>query len=278
MRTNLNDYRASEREQSRIHDLFALMPEKGGRALDIGARDGYLSRLLTERFGQVVALDIEKPDINHPSIESVKGNVCHLDFEDESFDLVVCAEVLEHIPPPTLPAACHEISRVARQAVVIGVPYKQDLRCGRSTCRSCGQTNPAWGHVNAFDEIRLQELFGSLGLTRTSFAGQNKDLTNALSVALMDFAGNPFGTYTQEETCVHCGANLVQPSRRSPLQRGASRLAFIVNGLQRAFTPPRANWLHARFEKHASGVTADNAKPSPSQIAAQCEGGSDALK
>lgn len=269
MRANLSEYRASEREQVRIHDLFSLMPDKGGRALDIGARDGYLSKLLADRFGHVVALDLEKPDINHPRIESVKGNVCDLDFEDDSFDLVVCAEVLEHLPTHTLPAACREIARVGRQAIVIGVPYMQDLRCGRSTYRSCGKTNPAWGHVNAFDEIRLQALFGSLGLTRTSFAGQNKDFTNALSVALMDFAGNPFGTYAQEEACVHCGAKLQQANGRSPLQRGASRLAFMVNGLQRSFTPTRANWLHARFDKPATGAAAENAQPSPAQTAAQ---------
>jgi len=269
MRANLSEYRASEREQARIHDLFALMPDKGWRALDIGARDGYLSKLLAERYGQVVALDLEKPNINHPRIVSVKGNVCHLEFEDDSFDLVVCAEVLEHLPPVMLPAACREIARVARLAIVIGVPYKQDLRCGRSTCRTCGKNNPAWGHVNAFDEVRLQELFGSLGQPHISLAGQNKDFTNAFSAALLDFAGNPFGTYMQEELCVHCGAKLLQPNGRSLLQRGASRLAFIVNGLQRAFTPPMANWLHARFDKPAAGGVAEKAQPSPSQTVAQ---------
>lgn len=251
MAIDLSAYRASEREQARIRDLFGLLPEKGSNALDIGARDGFLSVLLAERFDHVVALDLEKPELTHPRIEPVKGNASQLAFEDDSFDLVICAEVLEHIPPHLLPNACREISRVARQVVVIGVPYKQDLRCGRSTCRACGRPNPAWGHVNSFDETRLRELFGALQPTRFSFVGENNYRTNAIAVALMDFAGNPYGTYAQEEACVHCGAKLQPPSGRSLLQKGASRLAFILNNFQRAFTHPGANWIHARFEKGA---------------------------
>ncbi len=269
MAIDLSAYRASEREQARIRDLFELVPEKGGNALDIGARDGFLSLLLAERFDHVVALDLEKPDITHPHIEPVKGDASRLAFENDSFDLVVCAEVLEHIPPYLLPDACREISRVARQVVVIGVPYKQDLRCGRSTCRACGWTNPAWGHVNSFDEARLRDYFGVLQPPRFSFVGENNYRTNAISVALMDFAGNPYGTYAQEEACVHCGVKLQPPAGRSSLQKGASRLAFMLNKFQRAFTRPGANWMHARFEKSSPETTEQISKRALSQAPAR---------
>ena len=36
-----------------------------------------------------------------------------------------------------------------------------------------------------------------------------------LSTLLLDLAGNPFGTYDQEEPCIHCGAKLKPPPRRS---------------------------------------------------------------
>jgi 2-polyprenyl-3-methyl-5-hydroxy-6-metoxy-1,4-benzoquinol methylase len=108
--------RTSDLERARTRDLFDLIPKQGKIALDIGARDGYFSILLAERFDRVVALDLEKPDIDHPRIESVKGDACQLDFGDSTFDLVVCAEVLEHIPTDLLervligkasPLGCH---------------------------------------------------------------------------------------------------------------------------------------------------------------------------
>jgi SAM-dependent methyltransferase len=249
--TDLSAYRASGREQQRIGDLLALMPASGTSALDVGTRDGHLSRLLAERFARVVALDLEQPTIDHPRVECRQGDVTKLPFADSCFDAVLCAEVLEHIPTEALENACRELIRVTRTALVIGVPYKQDLRFGRTTCRNCGTTNPPWGHVNAFDEERLAALFAPLAVARISYVGSTRDAANPLAVALMDFAGNPYGTYEQEETCVHCHERLDAPGPRTILQRAATRLAFGLNGLQRCMTSAHAAWIHVRFDKHS---------------------------
>ena len=250
MAIDLITYRSSEREQERIADLLDLIPKSGNCVLDVGARDGYLSRLLAERFNHVVALDLEKPAIVHPRIEPVKGNAAALAFEDDWFDTVVCTEVLEHIPVHLLDRACHEIGRVANRAVIIGVPYKQDIRYGRTTCRICGKANPPWGHVSAFEESRLQELFHNLSLMRLSYVGTSHEVTNAFSAALLDFAGNPYGTYEQDELCIHCGNKMPPPTKRNALQRVATRAAYLLNSAQRRFTSVRASWIHARFDKY----------------------------
>lgn len=251
---DLAAYRHSEREQARTSDLLALMPAGGRLALDVGARDGHLSKLLAERYETVVALDLARPAIDHPRVTPIQGDACNLAFADRTYDLVVCSEVLEHIPPSMLGRACAEISRVAKSAVVIGVPYKQDIRFGRTTCRGCGRANPPWGHVNAFDEGRLQGLFGTLNLSTTTYVGSTRDATNVLAAALMDFAGNPYGTYGQEEGCVHCGAELSPPAERTFAQKLATRAAFVAQRMQAAVTRPRGNWIHMRFDKAAAHV------------------------
>lgn len=249
MPSRLTEYRASPAEQQRISDLFALLPTSGASALDIGARDCYLARKLAERFDRVVALDLEKPDVEHPGIEPVAGNVTGLPFDDNQFDAVLCAEVLEHIPEHLLAKACSEIARVARNKVVIGVPYRQDLRCGRTTCQCCGKSNPPWGHVNSFDERRLQLLFNTLVWERASFVGTSKESTNWLSTGLLNYSGNPFGTWQQDESCVHCGAAIGSPASRTFSQRIATRLAFLLNKLQACFVTPHGNWIHVLFSK-----------------------------
>ena len=45
-----------------------IIPKGKDSVLDVGARDGYLSRLLTEHFTSVTALDLEKPSIAHDRI------------------------------------------------------------------------------------------------------------------------------------------------------------------------------------------------------------------
>lgn len=244
---DLTAYRASERERERVSDLMALLPERGRRALDIGARDGHLSRLLAERFDEVVALDLEQPAIVHPRVTPVRGNAAALAFDDGAFDAVLCAEVLEHVPPTELNRVAAEIARVTGGCAVIGVPYRQDIRHGRTLCRHCGRRNPPWGHVNAFDERRLTTLFDGLSIDCTSYVGTTRERTNALSATLMDYAGNPYGTYEQEEGCVHCGHRLTTPAARSLPQKIATRAAHLLQRAQTRLARPRPNWIHVRF-------------------------------
>ena len=247
---DLTDYRNKEIEKARTDDLMALVPSDCGMAaLDIGARDGWLSSLLAERFDRVTALDLEKPTIAHPKILCIKGDATDLTFDSEEFDLVFCAEVLEHIPSRNLPKACSEIERVAKSYIIIGVPFKQDIRISRTKCFTCGKRNPPWGHVNSFDEHRLKKLFPLCDTKKISFVGENNECTNALSVLLMDFAENPYGSYHQEETCVHCGAKLIKPPQRNIVQKVSTRMAFYIKNIQQHFHSPHPNWIHILFEK-----------------------------
>lgn len=245
------EHEKSAAEQDRINDLLRLMPRGQETALDVGAKDGYISALLTDLYPSVTALDLERPRIAHDRVVCVKGDVTHLDFPDDSFDTVLCAEVLEHIDSRSLVKACSELARVARRHVVIGVPYRQELRADRMTCASCGERNPPWGHVNSFDENRLIGLFGELECEAVSYVGSENDATNFLSTWLLDVAGNPYGTYGQEEPCAHCGSRLLQPPSRRLYQRAATRIAMLVNGAQRQVVRPHANWIHLRFGKRS---------------------------
>lgn len=246
---DLTAYRHSENEQARTRDLLSLMPSSGKLALDVGARDGHLSKLMADRFELVVALDLSRPSIDDGRVATVQGDACHLPFANDSFDLVACCEVLEHIPPPLLTSACAELARVARGSVIIGVPYKQDIRFGRTTCQHCGRVNPPWGHVNSFDEQRLHALFAPLATARVTFVGERSESTNGLAAALMDFAGNPYGTYSQDEPCIHCGRYIGRPLPRSFAQKVATKAAFALTQLQGLVSSPRANWIHLRLEK-----------------------------
>src|SRR5262247_2539049 len=243
-------YRNIPLERDRISDLMNIMPKGHDSVLDVGARDGYLSRLLTEHFASVTALDMEKPSIAHDRINCVEGDVTRLEFASGSFDVVLCAEVLEHIPGKGLEQACRELSRVAKSHVVIGVPYRQDTRLERTTCQSCGRSNPPWGHINVFDERRLTELFLPLRKVGVTFVGYSRSRPNALSSWLMDVAGNPWGTYDQEEVCIHCGQEIRNPAERNLAQKFYSRLAFSLNAAQSRFISARPNWIHMVFDKH----------------------------
>lgn len=246
---NISVARLKPTEQVRISSLIGLAKNGATSALDVGARDGYLSSLLANKVERVVALDLLKPVVDDPRIICVEGDASALSFRDEEFEIVLCAEVLEHIPEPTLSLVCKELVRVTSRHLIIGVPLKQDLRLCRSTCGNCGSTNPPWGHVNSFDEKRLAALFAPLRIDATEYIGKAPPGTNFLSAWLMDFAGNPFGTYEQDEACCSCSKDIGVPMQRTVIQRVATRVATLLQRTQAMLHREHANWIHIRFSK-----------------------------
>src|ERR1700750_239087 len=103
---NILEYRSAPTERERTADLIRLLPKNRTSVLDVGARDGYFSEILKKYFHRVVALDLVKPAWEIAGVETVAGDATSLQFAENSFDCVFCAEVLEHIPD--LEKACAE--------------------------------------------------------------------------------------------------------------------------------------------------------------------------
>jgi SAM-dependent methyltransferase len=246
-RNNIEEYRNSPPEVARTRDLLDIIPKNLSTVLDVGARDGHFSQLLTQHFESVTALDLTMPQFQFNRVLPVQGDVTNLQFPDGHFDVVFCAEVLEHIP--ALQKACSEISRVARHAIVIGVPYRQDTRVDRTTCNHCGKTNPPWGHVNTFDERKIGSLFPEWQTTKTSFVGSTNDRTNSLSTWLLDIAGNPYGVYDQDEPCIHCGKQMSPPASTPFAKKLIAAAALRLIRWQSPYNNAHPNWIHTVFQK-----------------------------
>lgn len=63
------------------------------------------------RFGKLKNLDYVTTDLNSP-LADVKADICNLPFENDSFDVILCNHVLEHIPKDT--KAMKELFRVLK--------------------------------------------------------------------------------------------------------------------------------------------------------------------
>src|SRR3989338_6831889 len=69
-----------------------------GLILDVGCGTGYFSRMLEKR-GPVKCLDINDEAIricNERGLDVRSGDIQHLPYPDNSFDLVACMDVLYH--------------------------------------------------------------------------------------------------------------------------------------------------------------------------------------
>jgi predicted SAM-dependent methyltransferase len=64
------------------------------------------------RFRQMKNLDYTTTDLNSP-LADVKADICNLPFEDNTYDIIFCNHVLEHIPDDT--KAMQELYRVLKK-------------------------------------------------------------------------------------------------------------------------------------------------------------------
>ncbi len=90
-------------------------PEK---VLEIGPGPGVVYEILKRMKIKVTTLDID-PKLN----PNVCADVTALPFLNKSFDTVLAAEILEHIPFLEVPKALKELSRVAGKSIVITLPH-----------------------------------------------------------------------------------------------------------------------------------------------------------
>lgn len=85
--------------------------------LEVGIGNSFVSEYLRKRGIKVLTIDIDK-SLNPDYI----GSVTDLPFDDSSFELIACYEVLEHLPFDDFSLALNEMRRVTKKLVIISLP------------------------------------------------------------------------------------------------------------------------------------------------------------
>jgi ubiquinone/menaquinone biosynthesis C-methylase UbiE len=139
--------------------------------LDVGCGEGVVTERLARGLAPATVLGVDA-DEGHlkaewdarraPNLSFTTGSAYDLPFEDESFDLVCCIEVLEHLERPR--DALAEMSRVAGRALLLSVPSEPGWRvshllAGRNV-RDLGNTP---GHINHWSKRAFGELVSDYG-------------------------------------------------------------------------------------------------------------------
>jgi hypothetical protein len=110
-------YASKPRWNSYWHQLDEALELGPSSCLVIGGGDAVIPQVL--RSGGV---DVTVSDVVEELKPDVTADVRDLPFGDREFDVVLCCQVLEHIPYETVYTALSELARVASQRVVISVP------------------------------------------------------------------------------------------------------------------------------------------------------------
>lgn len=104
-----------------------VKPLRVSTVLDVGCGEGFtLKKLEEKKIGKKnEGVDYSADAIKigkkiYPELNLSKGNIYELKYEDNSFDLLICTEVLEHLEDPVKAVA--EMRRVTSKYILFSVP------------------------------------------------------------------------------------------------------------------------------------------------------------
>ncbi len=108
-----------DRWASYYYQLREIVKQKPSSVLEIGIGDGVLKQyLLNNTDIKYQNLDIAE-DLNH----DIVGNVENIPIMNNSVDVVVAYEILEHLPFEKFEKAVSELKRVSKRVVIISLPH-----------------------------------------------------------------------------------------------------------------------------------------------------------
>lgn len=110
-------YTNSKRVFSYAHQLSCVLEEDGQEILVVGPGPGMVVSMLRLMNFHVTTLDID-PDVN----ADVVAHVLEMPFSKNSFDIVLCCQVLEHLPFHDFDKALRLFKEVSRKAAIISLP------------------------------------------------------------------------------------------------------------------------------------------------------------
>jgi ubiquinone/menaquinone biosynthesis C-methylase UbiE len=169
-------------------DRLGLTPSD--RVLDLGAGFGRHAFAALRRGSTVVALDAGEAEMEavqgmitamreaneiswDASAVAIRGDVLALPFLDNSFDVVICSEVLEHIPAEALAIA--ELARVIKIGGRIAITVPRTLPERINWALSDDYHNVPGGHIRIYSRSYLEQL-----LTNAQFRIEGHEYAHGL--------------------------------------------------------------------------------------------------
>ncbi len=189
----LQMFQRSLKKRLKLESLLAMLgdilPQTNCLLISCGDNNGALNYYFREHGGQWQWADVETEDVAEMS--AFLGDAVHsappnsLPFSDESFDLAVAIDVLEHLDDERPFLA--ELKRTTKAAgkILVTVPNGDDKLLANRLKWRLGMTPEVYGHTRAgYTSPQLAAALSASGLTPTTQGGYSRFFTEMVELAI----------------------------------------------------------------------------------------------
>lgn len=149
-----------------ILDIIEVSGVKPKKFLDVGCASGWLLSKIAKKYPKAacIGVDVYKNAIQYgkkryKSLQLIHADAHNLPFKDETFDIVLCTEVLEHVISPE--KVLKEINRVLKdEGVAIiemdtgNMPFRLIWYCWTRLAHGVWKD----AHIHTFTEQKLEDM------------------------------------------------------------------------------------------------------------------------
>lgn len=235
---NKFDHKLTLREKKRINDTILLIPKDVDSILEVGCGDGRIINPLVKKYEEVCGLDISPKALETVEALKIEGRIENLPFEDNSFDIVLCCEVLEHLPFKIYENALQEIERVTKKYIIISVPNNDDMELSKTICPYCGCSFHPHRHLRSFNHNKLKKLFPKFKTIDSKLILNDEKKYPKFFIKLYRFLTSSHPAFLETALCPQCGYS--KPDKEIKEGPESNFISKIVNPF---FPKGRGGWI-----------------------------------
>jgi ubiquinone/menaquinone biosynthesis C-methylase UbiE len=233
-----------EKEKDRLNLMNLQIPDGVTKVLEVGCGNGRQSNMLSQRY-EVVRTDLSFNCLRNNFYPSIQADASLLPFRSNTFDIVICSEVLEHIPDYLYCAVLGEIERASQDYILISVPFKECLQSRKIKCFHCGNVFHKWLHLRSFSLKNIKELFSGFNLVSYSFSGKHPVYNNKFLLYISQHIGKGWSEPDKSTICPGCNSKDFMWRRNF-----ITKCCSLVQKGMRLFTKvPKGNWVVGLYQK-----------------------------
>lgn len=198
--------------------IIDFFPASVKTAIDIGCGDGKLTQaIINQTACDMVGLDCSQEALSRCCFKTIQAHATQLPFQEAQFDLVLTADMLEHLSDHDEKKAWGELFRITRQWLFVAVPFREQLLEATARCHHCQKLYHVNWHQRAYDWPALIKqtpenfVVESIILTGEPWSPYHRIETQYRRHVLDEWSG------WKESFCPHCKKEGTDPDPIQPL-------------------------------------------------------------